>query len=78
MGMMVETRPGSDTMVGMAEPKKKKRFPSRDKVKYIPIPTDIWDALKSLGAPDERSVSYMARKAMREFLERSGKRPDAD
>lgn len=59
-------------MLSMAEPKKAKRYPSRDKVKYIPIPTEMWDDLETLAQPDERSVSYMVRKAIREFLERAG------
>lgn len=64
-------------MIVMADPKKPKakRYPSRDKVKYVPIPVEMWDALERLGAKDERSVSFMARRAIREFLDR---KPDAD
>lgn len=54
----------------MADKKKAKRFPSRDKVKYVPIPVEMWAELESIGKPDERSVSYMTRKAIRQFLER--------
>jgi hypothetical protein len=57
-------------MLLMAEKKPGKRYPSRDKVKYVPIPLDMWQALKARGEPDERSVSFMARKAIREFLTR--------
>jgi len=67
-------------MIGMADSKKQKpkRYPSRDKVKYVPVPLDMWDALEELGKTDDRSVSYMARKAIREFLKREGKPTDAD
>ena len=75
---MVERMKANGTVqyaVGMAE--KKKPFPSRANVKYVPIPKSMWAELKALGAPDERSVSYMTRRAVREFIERS-KRQKAD
>jgi len=54
----------------MPEKKKAKRYPSRDRVKYIPVAVEQWDRLEELGKPDERSVSYMVRRAIREMLER--------
>jgi len=59
----------------MSEKKKAKRYPSRDKVKYVPIPIEMWEELDSLGKPDERSVSYMTRKAIRELIERAKESP---
>lgn len=54
----------------MSEPRKaKKKYPSREKVKYIPIPVELWDELDALGKADERSVSYMARKLIRAALD---------
>jgi hypothetical protein len=63
----------------MSEPKKKaKKYPSRDKVKYVPIPLDLWDELEQLGKADDRSVSYMARKTIRLGIVEEKKRRAAD
>ena len=63
-------------MPPMADEKRKaKRYPSRDRVKYIPVPTDWWQALADFGSEDDRSAAYMGRKAIREFLERAGRLP---
>jgi len=45
--------------------------PSRQRLKYVPFPKDLWDELKELGKADERSVAYMLRLAAKEFIERS-------
>lgn len=57
------------------EPPKPTRYPSREKVKYVAVPVEFWDILEAMGKPDDRSVSYMVRKALREFLERNNKLP---
>lgn len=57
---------------------KSKRYPSRDKVKYIAIPTDLYRVLKGLGKRDERSASYMGRKAVQKFLTDLGQWPNPD
>lgn len=46
--------------------------PSRQKLKYVPFPKDLWEKLKALGKADERSVAYMIRVAAREFIDRNG------
>jgi hypothetical protein len=55
--------------------KKPPRYPSRAAVKYVGIPKEFWDILEAMGAPDDRSVAWMARKAIREYLERNGQLP---
>lgn len=52
-----------------------KRYPSRDKVKYTYIPIEYWLALEAIGKPIERSVAFLVKQAVREYLERSGKLP---
>ena len=58
----------------IADKKPKPKFPSREKVKYVPIPKEMWAELETMGEADERSVSYMVRKAIRFFLD-SPKKP---
>jgi hypothetical protein len=59
-----------------------KRFPSREKIKYVGIPTNFWEALESMSVAEGtdprfegRSVAYMSTLAIREFLEKHGKLP---
>jgi len=52
-----------------------RRYPSRDKVKYAAVPTEMWEALQAIGEEEERSVAYMVKVAVREFLERKGRLP---
>jgi hypothetical protein len=47
-------------------------YPSRAKLKYVPFPKDMWQELQRIGKADERSVAYMLRLAVKEFLERNG------
>jgi predicted transcriptional regulator len=46
-----------------------KKFPSREGIKYIPLPVELWERLAAIGKKDERSVSFMGRKAVRKFVE---------
>lgn len=65
-------------MIDMAKKKTDtdaKRYPSRDKVKYVAVPVEYWDVLNDIGGEEERSVSYMAKIAIREFLERRNRLP---
>ncbi len=67
-------------MLGVAEKKKAKpepkRHPSRDKVRYVALPLLMHRALKGVGKQDDRSVSYMTRKAVRMLLEQLGQWPN--
>jgi hypothetical protein len=55
----------------MAKKKKEpKRYPSRENTRYVALPLSMYEILESLGAREERSTSWIARKAIREFLER--------
>lgn len=67
------------TMLLMAPAKKKseggedspkKKYPSRAKLKYVYIPLEQWEALHAIGEPIERSVSWLVKQAVREYLER--------
>ncbi len=53
------------------------RYPSRDKVTYTAIPREYGDLLKGLTADGEayegRSVAFLTKIAVREFLHRLGK-----
>ena len=41
-------------------------------VKYVGLPTELWEKLKAWADRNEGSISWAARKAVREFLERQG------
>lgn len=74
-----------DNVLGMAKvPKKpkgtrsgKKPFPSRLNVKYVQIPKEFWEMLDGLTADgakyEDRSVAYLAKIAVRAFLQAEGK-----
>jgi hypothetical protein len=80
--MVKQFQAAPNTIGDMAKKKptgKTPRYPSRDRVKYVPIPIELWAKLDVLGKPDERSVSYMTRKAIRKLIaELEGTDHDAD
>lgn len=53
-----------DTAVAKEKPQ------NRANVKYIALPVDLWEQLKELADREDRSVSWMGRKAVRELVER--------
>jgi len=53
-----------------------KRYPSRDKFKYVAVPVEFWDVLNVIGQEEERSVAYMVKVAVREWLEKRGRLPE--
>lgn len=52
-----------------------KRYPSRDRTKYVAIPLEEWAQLKALADEQDRSVSYMAKQAVRKLLAEVGRWP---
>ncbi|QDU24198.1 hypothetical protein [Urbifossiella limnaea] len=56
------------------------RYPSRDKVTYTAIPKEYGDILKAMTADSEeyegRSVAFLTKLAVREFLQRKGRLDD--
>ena len=65
---MVECIKESPTMLSMAKEKKTKA--KVKKYKNVGLPLSIWEELKEVGDASERSVNWMARRAVREFLDR--------
>lgn len=67
---------GAGIMLGMAKRTTKSTPatvpPSRKNIKYVPIPKPEWEQMKALGKPQERSVAFMVKTAVREFIERHG------
>lgn len=59
----------------MSKKRPTKKYPSREKVSYVGIPRELKEALEEEAKKDERSTSWMARKAIKEFLSRRVK-PD--
>lgn len=55
-----------------------KRYPSRDNIKYVALPLELWERLKGLADDEDRSVSWMVRKAVRELLDRQSSAGPAD
>lgn len=55
----------------------KPRYPSREKTKYVAITLDDWKYLESLGRIRDRSASYLARIAIREYRERNPLPPES-
>lgn len=49
---------------------KPKQYPSRANVKYVGISLDLYEQLQQIGEQEDRSASWLARKAIREYLER--------
>jgi hypothetical protein len=41
---------------------------SRANVKYVALPVELWEKLKDWADQDERSVSWAARKIIRDFF----------
>lgn len=54
-----------------------KRYPSRDQTKYVALPLDVWTKLKALADADDRSVSWMAKRAVLEYIEQHAPPADA-
>lgn len=59
------------------EPADPKRYPSREKTRYVAVPAQIHEALKEYARKhsdqdDEKSISWAARRLLREALERAG------
>ncbi len=46
-----------------------KRPPSRDNYVYVYIPRALADQLQAIAAQQDRSLSYMAKKAVEHFIE---------
>lgn len=46
----------------------KKTYPSRANTKYIGVPADLYDEIKSLADEQERSVSWLARKLLKKAM----------
>jgi hypothetical protein len=63
MPLMAKQKPGSP---------KASVPPSRKLLKYVPLPKTEWQRLKELGEPQERSVAYMVKQAVREFIAKHG------
>ena len=70
-------------MLSMSKPRKadadaaKKRYPSREKLRYVAIPVELHEALQRFAASrsdadDEKSVSWAARVAIRRFAVAEG------
>lgn len=60
MTVMANKRSGNDAH--------KKPFPSRKNVRYVGLPVELHAELKQAANEEDRSVSWMARRAVREFL----------
>lgn len=45
-------------------------YPSREKVKYVGISLDLHEKLVQVSEEEDRSLAWLARKAITEFLER--------
>lgn len=70
-------KPDQPSEVGGSE---KKRYPSREKTKYVAIPKALYEALESYAKSrsdedDTKSISWAARVAIRNFLQEAGHWP---
>lgn len=70
-------------MAVMAKSKKKPddkpvRYPSRENTRYVAVPLAMYEVLKRIADADERSTSFVARKAIREYLEKLKMWPPSD
>lgn len=64
MILMAKKKPNESS-----EPEKS-RPPSRDKLTSVVVSKELYQQLKELADAEERSVSWMARKALAEFIQR--------
>ncbi len=55
-------------MPGRTKKQTKKRYPSRDAYKYIPIKVADWERLKERAVAKQRSVAFMGQLAVKRFL----------
>lgn len=67
-------RPG--TMLSVTRPKRPERTPAgkvkttgRANVKYVALPIDLWEALLDIAEKNDRSISWVGRRAVRKYLE---------
>lgn len=49
--------------------------PSRRQYKQTYLPKAHWESLRELGVAQERSVAYLVKKAVEEYLQKHGKLP---
>ena len=63
---MAKSKPKPEEPESEPEPK----VSGRMNFKYVGIPVDLWDELKAIADSEDRSVNWMARKAIREFVRR--------
>lgn len=63
MQVMSQKRTDSDE-------KKSKRYPSRAKVKYAALPIELHNALAEIAGKDERSVPWLLRRIVKEWLDK--------
>ena len=59
----------------VGKPGERKRYPSRENTRYVALPLALYEVLEVIGLEEDRSISWLARKAVREFLERHGRMP---
>jgi hypothetical protein len=55
----------------MAKKKGSGKGLGRENLKYVGLPSDLWEQLAALAETQDRSVSWMARQAVKEYLERN-------
>lgn len=66
MGPMSKKKPSAD------DPDKRPEGPppGRKRVKYVALPIALWEELDRIAKDNERSVSWVARQAVKQYLER--------
>lgn len=67
---MTEKRKRPKQQEASQDPKPAKRYPSRDKYKYVILPVELHSQLEAIGRQEERKVPYYVRLAVREWLAR--------
>lgn len=68
------TRERGRRMIEMAKKRTTPKYPSRENVKYVPVSKIDWEGMKVLADAEDRSVAYMVKRAIRQFLEQNAKK----
>lgn len=76
MSVMAKKKPVQNDPPEQPKPEpEKKKYPSRTRVKYLLIPVEMHEELSRIAEEEERQLSVVAKRAVREFLERLGRWP---
>lgn len=65
-------------MLDMAKRKGQPKSTGRDRFKYVGLPIPLYEELKEFADRDDRTIASIAKRAVREYLDRHAPEPDPE